>query len=53
VLVSARKFRELGAATGDKMETLQTINRRTRTIQIGDDFQSEDNNDNIEDENFK
>ena len=33
VLVSARKFKELGAATGDDIEKLQTIDRTTRELQ--------------------
>jgi DNA recombination protein RmuC len=35
VLVTARRFRELGAATGDEIETLPTIDTTTRTIQAG------------------
>ena len=33
VLVSARKFRELGAASGDEIDTLQPIEKTTRVIQ--------------------
>lgn len=35
VLVSARRFRELGAASGEEIETLQPIDKATRTIQAG------------------
>ena len=33
VLVSARKFRELGSASGDEIDTLQPIEKTTRVIQ--------------------
>lgn len=33
VLVTTRRFRELGAASGDEIEAPQTINKRTRMIQ--------------------
>ena len=33
VLVTARKFRELGAASGDEIDTLQPIEKTTRVIQ--------------------
>jgi DNA recombination protein RmuC len=36
VLVTARQFRELGAASGDKIETLQTIDKCTRMIQASE-----------------
>jgi len=35
VLVTARRFRELGAATGDEIQTLQTVDTTTRMIQGG------------------
>jgi len=37
VMVSARKFKELGAATGDDIEPLQTIDRTTRQLQETDE----------------
>ena len=33
VLVTARKFKELGASTGDDIETLDSIDRSTRSLQ--------------------
>jgi DNA recombination protein RmuC len=32
VLVSARRFRELGASTGDEMETLEVVDKTTRAL---------------------
>lgn len=37
VLVSARKFRELGAASGDEIDTLQPVEKTTRMIQATKD----------------
>jgi len=34
VLVAARKFQELGAATGDEIRELETMDRATRVIQV-------------------
>ncbi len=36
VLVTARKFKELGAATGADIELLEPIDKTTRSIQAGD-----------------
>lgn len=36
VLVSARKFKELGASTGDEIETLDVIEKSTRSVQAYD-----------------
>jgi hypothetical protein len=36
VLVSARKFKDLGAATGAEMEEIQIIEKQTRTLQQPD-----------------
>jgi len=36
VLVSARKFRELGAASGNEIDTLQPIDKTTRRIQAAE-----------------
>jgi DNA recombination protein RmuC len=33
VLVTARKFKELGASTGDDIETLDSVDRSTRSLQ--------------------
>jgi len=33
VLVSARKFKELGASTGEDIETVETIDKSPRPIQ--------------------
>lgn len=33
VLVAARRFKELGASTGDDIETVESINRNTRAVQ--------------------
>jgi DNA recombination protein RmuC len=36
VLVTARKFRELGTTSGEEVQTLQTIDRKTRMIQASE-----------------
>ena len=35
-MVSARKFKDLGAATGAEMEEIQIIEKQTRTLQKPD-----------------
>jgi DNA recombination protein RmuC len=42
VLVTARRFRELGAATGDEIQTLPAVDTTTRTLTEGDFNQSSD-----------
>ncbi len=34
VLVTARQFKELGAATGDEIKTLPTVDATMRTLQV-------------------
>jgi DNA recombination protein RmuC len=34
VLISARKFKELGASTGEDIETIEVIDKSTRPLQI-------------------
>jgi DNA recombination protein RmuC len=36
VLVTARRFKELGATTGEDIETLETVDRRTRLLDVGE-----------------
>lgn len=42
VLVSARKFKELGAATGPDLAEPKTIDARARTLQAADTEASDD-----------
>jgi hypothetical protein len=34
VLISARKFKELGASTGEDIETIEVIDKATRPLQM-------------------
>src|SRR5205814_9465582 len=36
VLVTARRFKELGATTGEDIETLEIVDRRARLLDIGE-----------------
>ena len=36
VLISARKFKELGASTGEDIETIEVIDKSTRSLQINE-----------------
>jgi len=54
ILVTARRFRELGAATGDEIDTLQPIDKTTRMIQAPEaeegqsEMKEESGDDNIQ-----
>ncbi len=46
ILVTARRFRELGAATGDEIQTLPTVDTTTRTLATDDFGQVQSENQN-------
>ena len=47
VLVTARKFRELGTTSGEEIQTLQTIDRKARIFQVPE---AEEHHDQINDD---